>query len=886
MQLNWQIDYTTTSSGTTTTTGTGYSVNVQTSASDTITATVSIYGDSYSGAGNFKVGDYIRSGTVNIAINSSISQGTIRVLNSSGTEVGSGMKSISLSNLADGLYNVEFVFGGGAWVINARSGASSNTIATSSFYVDGNAPVISGASLSASGKFVNNTFTVSAFDSSSGVENLYMKGPSDSGYTAYGTTKTISYDSRNGLYAFYAKDKAGNNSATHYVYLDSVKPFVTISDAYGPVTSATNKAFKATATDSGSGIDRMQYKKPSDTAWQSYISGTEIAATSMEGTYNFRAYDKAGNVSEVRSIVLDKTKPTIMLYGGDNVVQNNGESKAEYIRVTATDNLSGVKVIYVKAPGNANYTIYSDGSQYTVNGRYNFYCVDNAGNQSDVYGLLLDNKAPEISCRQTDFYSSTKDDFTVEASDDLSDLTLYYKMPVMTYFMSTTEKSFSVFTTEAEGKYYFYAVDSLGNTSETIWIELALDAPEATVIRDEKTNWYKVTWEGDGTGTLNDEPYVKETWIKKEGKYAFTLTDNSGKTFMIEFTISHCFVWHYIKNPTCTEKGYTHYKCLTCNTSYNDNYVDEKGHNYSIVITQPTCQERGYTTYTCSVCGDRYTDDYVEPTDHSYTKTIITATCMSVGYTIYKCDYCGYDFVDDYITPSGHDYKISVVESTCTENGYTLYRCSNCGDEYKTDETYALGHDYNETTIGATCVKEGCVKHTCTRCGDEYESDIIQAFGHKYVSEVTRQVTCENDGNRRYVCSRCGDTYDTVIQHFGHTFEMVSEQNDGGNVIMTYQCEKCGITKIADVGNQYEEVSNYMEYLFELYSPYMIYVFLATSGVWSLAMGITYILARKNEEREKAKKMLVNYGIGMIVIFVILVAVPFLIKGITVLIAG
>ena len=77
-----------------------------------------------------------------------------------------------------------------------------------------------------------------------------------------------------------------------------------------------------------------------------------------------------------------------------------------------------------------------------------------------------------------------------------------------------------------------------------------------------------------------------------------------------------------------------------------------------------------------------------------------------------------------------------------------------------------------------------------------------------------------------------------------------------------------------------------MEYLFELYSPYMVYVFIATSGVWSIAMGIVYILARKNEEREKAKKMLVNYGIGMIVISFILVAVPFLIKGIAALIAG
>ena len=40
------------------------------------------------------------------------------------------------------------------------------------------------------------------------------------------------------------------------------------------------------------------------------------------------------------------------------------------------------------------------------------------------------------------------------------------------------------------------------------------------------------------------------------------------------------------------------------------------------------------------------------------------------------------------------------------------------------------------------------------------------------------------------------------------------------------------------------------------------------------------------KEKEKAKKMLVNYCIGMVVIFVILVAAPLLVRGIAALIAG
>ena len=99
-----------------------------------------------------------------------------------------------------------------------------------------------------------------------------------------------------------------------------------------------------------------------------------------------------------------------------------------------------------------------------------------------------------------------------------------------------------------------------------------------------------------------------------------------------------------------------------------------------------------------------------------------------------------------------------------------------------------------------------------------------------------------------------------------------------------YICTTCGESYIENVGNQYEKVTSYIEYLFNLYSPYMIWVFLGTSGVWSVAMGVAMIIARKNEEKEKAKRMLVNYGIGLIVIFSILIACPYLVRGIAALI--
>ena len=88
------------------------------------------------------------------------------------------------------------------------------------------------------------------------------------------------------------------------------------------------------------------------------------------------------------------------------------------------------------------------------------------------------------------------------------------------------------------------------------------------------------------------------------------------------------------------------------------------------------------------------------------------------------------------------------------------------------------------------------------------------------------------------------------------------------------------------MGDQYGQVSSYVVYLFEQYRPYMWWVLLACAGIWSIVMGVFYGIAQKNEDKEKARKMLKNYVVGLVVIAVILVACPYLVNGIAALIAG
>lgn len=42
-------------------------------------------------------------------------------------------------------------------------------------------------------------------------------------------------------------------------------------------------------------------------------------------------------------------------------------------------------------------------------------------------------------------------------------------------------------------------------------------------------------------------------------------------------------------------------------------------------------------------------------------------------------------------------------------------------------------------------------------------------------------------------------------------------------------------------------------------------------------MGVFFAIAQKNEDKEKARKMIKNYVIGLVVIFAILVACPYLV---------
>ena len=566
------------------------------------------------------------------------------------------------------------------------------------FNIDTNAPSLNGASTSTTGKYVNSSFTVSASDSGSGLSKLYWKLPTSTSYSSTSSaSKTISSSSANGLYRFYSEDKAGNKSATYYVYLDTVAPTGKFSLKNGNTIESggsTKEAFSFTASDGGSGVSKIEYKKPGSSIWESYTSGNVIQATEGQGLYSFRATDKSGNTST----------------------------------------------------------------------------------------------------------------FTITVSDPCASGHTYVSKVVA--------------PTCTAGGYTIYTCSICGES-----------------------------YTGNNTAALG---------------HSYQATTTTG---------------------SCTSGGYTVYTCTRCGDSYIGNQTSATGHSFSVSVTEPTCTSGGFTTYTCTKCGDSYRDNETAPLGHNYVMETVSATCTEKGGTLYICTRCGAKYIGNETEALGHTYVTETVAATCEEGGYTLHTCSRCGNSYKDNVTQPLGHNFIKSTQEATCTEYGKIVYICQVCGYErVESDGIYPTGHNYSNFIVKAATCTEDGERRYVCDKCGDEYTEVIAATGHSYAITDSYSENGKTTRVYTCTVCGDSYAQEMGDQYEEVSSYVEELFEQYRPYMIWVFLGTAAIWSIVMGVFFAIAQKNEEKEKAKKMIVNYVIGLVVIFIILVACPFLVRGIAVLV--
>ena len=155
----------------------------------------------------------------------------------------------------------------------------------------------------------------------------------------------------------------------------------------------------------------------------------------------------------------------------------------------------------------------------------------------------------------------------------------------------------------------------------------------------------------------------------------------------------HTTMKKFVIAPTCTEQGYTEYRCinkagLPCGERYivEGSRTPELGHDYSgdsgiRTIVEPTCTTSGLKEYNCSRCGDTYTE-IVKQLGHNYERDPDKSRepdCTQPGLNYYKCGRCG-DVHQVRVEPLGHDWGDWIIDRQETDQEDGLRRAAGLQD--------------------------------------------------------------------------------------------------------------------------------------------------------------------------------------------------------------
>ena len=200
----------------------------------------------------------------------------------------------------------------------------------------------------------------------------------------------------------------------------------------------------------------------------------------------------------------------------------------------------------------------------------------------------------------------------------------------------------------------------------------------------------------------------------------------------------------------------------------------------------PTCTEQGYTLYKCEYnlfgigCTATKKDDYVPALDHNMSDWIVVeATCTTAGekYKVCQRSGCNHKVVEEGYAEAhpalDHDFEGAewVIEApTCTTPGQRYQVCKRDGcDQKNFDETYAkehpaLGHAWGkyvndnkpaceQQTGTAHCTREGCTAtDTCNLPNLGSDGNPLP---HKYTSYEYDTTKWENNKPVLYYKSKC-----------------------------------------------------------------------------------------------------------------------------------
>lgn len=477
-----------------------------------------------------------------------------------------------------------------------------------SIYYDKSAPsgtLYGGLSVKSDGDYTNADYVKYVVgDSETGIMNCYVKMPGNSYYSGY--TSGMQLTSQ-GTYYFYSVDNAGNVSETVSITLDSVGPKGAVYgksglslDSETTVISdgnSTNAEYITYVPYDDFGVSVSYVILPDGNQSVNYTIGTKLFD---EGEYSFYSVDKAGNVSELYSVTINRDIPAGQLYVDDEPIGNNCYTNGAHIKFMCDENC------YVKLPDSYDFTEYMSGVEYHKPGQYIFFGADDAGNFTEMYTITIDRTVKTVSL--TNVYSGvTEGDVTIIWEDGdpevyapirevLINGVKYFKDEIIytintgVYSVSCIDYAGNVYNTEfasvkrnvltttlkqeyyeaydAENRYFSFATyDAAFN--------FAVQRENSFVTIEE---WHNVGWD---TGIAMDE---KDSVNAANGQYYIYKKEGDPKKNVAYFTLKRLYevIYQYAEEDINSyyywEKlpGVIAYnEDLTCNTDF-ENYISNR----------------------------------------------------------------------------------------------------------------------------------------------------------------------------------------------------------------------------------------------------------------------------------------------------------------------
>ncbi|MEU1346606.1 family 16 glycoside hydrolase [Streptomyces sp. NPDC005795] len=268
------------------------------------------------------------------------------------------------------------------------------------------------------------TVTLAATDAGSGVDTVEYAVGADGAWQPY-TVPVVVDEVGSHLIRYRATDKAGNAAAERTA--EFAVAAVPTDDTTAPETSATVSGEKddqgqylgmatvtVTASDTGSGVNTIEYALGADGAWQPYTGPVMVHAVGAQHV-RYRATDKAGNAAAEKAVDFtvveppteDTTAPeTSAKVEGDKNSDGAYLTSAE-VTVTATDADSGVDKVEYSLDGGP-YLAYTATVIVDRIGYHTFAhrATDKAGNTSGAeqvsFTVAQSGGVPAPNCPEFD----------------------------------------------------------------------------------------------------------------------------------------------------------------------------------------------------------------------------------------------------------------------------------------------------------------------------------------------------------------------------------------------------------------------------------------------------------------------------------------------------